>query len=251
MKRWRGPVAVVADADRGIGREAAIALGGSGAFVYAIGRSFRPAIGGGAGSLDDTIEAIRSLGGEGHAVGCDCASYNALEQLFAEVAARHRRLDILVNAFAMPDVDASAGKPIWETRPQLWSEVVDLPNRAAYFAIALAAPLLIASARKRAPGLIVNLSGLDRANVACCIGASASAGLTRCTATELQPHHVAVVALQPDCDSADATAGRCIAALAIDPDRMRRTGRSFSTADLAADYRIGEVLPDRFPTHSG
>jgi dehydrogenase/reductase SDR family protein 1 len=262
MKRWCGRVAVVADADRGVGMDTAIELGGDGVFVYAIGRMLKPATGDAAGSLDETIETIRTLGGDGHAVACDCANYNSLEQLFAEVAARHGRLDILVNsAFSAQDFDDWIGKRMWETRPQLWSEIVDLPGRAAYFATALAAPLLIASARRRAPGLIVNVSGrsalLDRSNTACAVGASAITGLTRDAAIELKPHNVAVIAIQRGGESpgtADETAGdtgRCIAAVAADPDRMSRTGQSFCTGSLLAEYAVRDELADRLPAHSG
>jgi NAD(P)-dependent dehydrogenase (short-subunit alcohol dehydrogenase family) len=262
MKRWRDRVAVVADADRRVGMDTAIELGGAGVFVYAIGRMLKPGVGDPAGSLDETIDTIRGSGGDGHAVACDCANYNSLEQLFAEVAARHGRLDILVNsAFSTRDCGDWTGKRMWETRPQLWSEIVDLPGRAAFFATALAAPLLIASARRRAPGLIVNVSGrsarLDRSNTACGVGASAIAGLTRDAATELKPHNVAVIAIQPGSDSpdtADETArciSRCIAALAADPDRMRRTGRSYCTSTLAAEYAVDDELADLLPEHSG
>jgi dehydrogenase/reductase SDR family member 1 len=262
MKRWRGRVAVVADADRGVGMATAIALGGGGVFVYAIGRVLRPGVGDAAGSLDETIDTIRASGGDGHAVACDCANYNSLEQLFAEVAARHGRLDILGNsAFSTQDFGNWTARRLWETRPQLWSEIVDLPGRAAFFATALAAPSLIASARRRAPGLIVNVSGrsarADRSNIACGVGASAIAGLTRDAAIELKPHNVAVIAIQPNGDSpdiADETArrtSRCIAALAADPDRMRRTGQSYCTSTLVAEYAVHDELAGLIPEHSG
>jgi dehydrogenase/reductase SDR family protein 1 len=224
---------------------AAIELGRAGVFVYALGRQLKPGCGDTPGSLDETVEAIRQMGGDGHAVACDCANHNALEQLFAEVAARHRRLDILVNsAFAVPDAGGSAGKPIWETGAQTWSEVVELPGRAAYFATALAAPLLISSARKKAPALIVNLSGpiapQDRATIAHGVGRSAMIGLTRDAAIELRPHNVAVVALQlgggGNCEETPQDAGRCIAALAADDDRLSRTGRILQVGALLEDY---------------
>jgi NAD(P)-dependent dehydrogenase (short-subunit alcohol dehydrogenase family) len=249
MRRWRGRIAVVANAARGIGHCAAIELGRAGVFVYALGRTLKPGCDDAAGSLDETVEAIRRAGGDGHAVACDCANHNALEQLFAEVEARHRRLDILVNsAFPAQDVEQAVGKRIWETDAQTWSEVVDLPGRAAYFATALAAPLLIASAKRKAPGLIVNLSGprmpQDRATIAHGVGRSAIVGLTRDAATELKAHHVAVVALQLGLDGGARAEtaqdiGRCIAALAADEDRMGRTGQTFRVSTLMTEYALG------------
>src|SRR5258708_337339 len=85
MKPLEGRVAVVAGASRGIGMGAAIELGAAGAFVYALGRTLRAGTGGAAGSLDETVNAIEGLGGQGRAIACDCADPAALSQIFAEI----------------------------------------------------------------------------------------------------------------------------------------------------------------------
>ena len=160
MQPLLGRVAVVAGASRGIGMGAAIELGAAGAYVYALGRTLKPGTGGAAGSLDETVAAIAELGGAGQAVACDCADPDALADLFALVEKRHGRLDVLVNSvFASHDFGRFVGKRLWELPVDIWRDVVDVPGRAAYFATALGAPLMMRSARESDGGLIVNISG--------------------------------------------------------------------------------------------
>ena len=248
MKPLEGRVAIVAGASRGIGMGAAIELGAAGAFVYALGRTLRSGTGGAAGSLDETIDAIAALGGQGRAVACDCTDPAALAGLLAEVEARHGRLDVLVNSvFAAHDFGRLIGKRMWELDPKVWRDVVEVPGRAAYHATALAAPLMIASAREGGGGLIVNISGRGalryRYNAAYGVGKSAIARLNRDSAIELKPHNVAVVAVWPNGHAPDRAHGetpryngRAIVALAADPARIERTGKHFWSAELATDY---------------
>jgi NAD(P)-dependent dehydrogenase (short-subunit alcohol dehydrogenase family) len=248
MKPLQDRVAVVAGASRGIGMGAAIELGAAGAFVYALGRTLRAGTGGAAGSLDETVEAIEADGGKAQAVACDCADPDALARLFAEVEARHGRLDILVNSvFASHDFGRLIGKRLWELPPEIWRDVVDVPGRAAYFATALAAPLMMRSATQGDGGLIVNISGRGalryRYNTAYGVGKSAIARLNRDSAIELKPHDIAVVALWPNGHAPDRAYGetpryngRAVVALAADRQRMDRTGQHYWSAELAADY---------------
>ena len=254
-----GRVAVVAGASRGIGMGAAIELGAAGAFVYALGRTLHAGSGGAAGSLEETIAAIVAAGGEGQAVACDCADPAALAQLFAEVEARHSRLDVLVNSvFAAHDFGRFVGKRLWDLPPEIWLDVVDVPGRAAYFATALAAPLMIASAERRDGGLIVNISGRGalryRYNTAYGVGKSAIARLNRDSAIELKPHNVAVIAIWPNGHAPDRAHretprynGRAVAALAADPQRIERTGRHFWSAELAQDYGFTDEFGHSHP----
>jgi NAD(P)-dependent dehydrogenase (short-subunit alcohol dehydrogenase family) len=234
MKPLQGRVAVVAGASRGIGMGAAIELGAAGTLVYALGRTLRAGTGGAAGSLEETIGAIEAAGGAGQAIACDCADPAALRQVFAEVEARHGRLDVLVNSvFAAHDFGRVIGKRLWELEPEVWRDVVDVPGRAAYFATALAAPLMIASAQAGSGGVIVNISGRGalryRYNTVYGVGKSAIARLNRDSAIELKPHNIAVIAIWPNGHAPDRAHGetpryngRAVVALAADPQRMER-----------------------------
>lgn len=264
MKPLAGRVAVVAGASRGIGMGAAIELGAAGAFVYALGRTLKSGTGGApgtlaAGSLEETVAAISELGGEGRAIACDCADPEPLAPVFAEIEARHGRLDVLVNSvFASHDFGRFIGKRIWELPSEVWRNVVDVPGRAAYFATALAAPLMIASAKDSDGGLIVNISGRGalryRYNSAYGMGKAAILRLTRDSAIELKPHNVAAIAVWPNGHAPDRAHaetprynGRAIVALASDPARLGRSGNHFWTAELAQDYGFTDEFGHSHP----
>jgi dehydrogenase/reductase SDR family protein 1 len=260
MKALLGRVAVVAGSSRGVGMGAAIELGAAGAFVYALGRTLKAGTGGATGSLDETVSAIAELGGEGRAVACDCADADALASVFAEIEARHGRLDVLVNSvFASHAFGRLIGQRLWQlSAKQVWNDVVDVPGRAAYFATALAAPLMIATAEKSDGGLIVNNSGRGalryRYNTAYGVGKSAIARLTRDAAIELKPHNVAVIDVWPNGHAPDRAHaetprynGRAVAALAADPARMTRSGSHFWSAELARDYGFTDEFGHSHP----
>ncbi|MDD3797596.1 MAG: SDR family NAD(P)-dependent oxidoreductase [Novosphingobium sp.] len=248
MRELEERVALVAGASRGIGQGAAIELGAAGAFVYLLGRTAGVAGDGRNDTLAHTLHTIETQGGSGRAIACDCADPDQLAAAIAEIEERHGRLDIVVNSvFSTPTFPEMIGKRIWETPNSLWHTVVEVPGRAAYFTTALAAPLMIRSATREAPGLIVNISGRGalryRYNTAYGVGKAAIARLTHDTSLELAPHHVAVLTVWPNGYSTDPSkpetprySGRAIVAIAADPDVMERSGRNFWSAEVAAEY---------------
>ena len=100
-----GRVALVTGASRGIGKGIALGLAEQGATVIVTGRSC-----GGVttdkdvgGTLEDVVDEIYRLGGQGHAIKCDHRNDADVAATFAAITADHGRLDILVNnAFAVP-----------------------------------------------------------------------------------------------------------------------------------------------------
>jgi len=257
LKPLQGKVAVVAGASRGIGMGSAVELGAAGAFVYAVGRTAKATPNGPAGSLAETVDMITDLGGKGRAVACDCGDFAAVQELCAQVKADHGRLDVLViSVFAAKSFEQFFGKRLWEMGPEVWSEVVDLPGRASYFMTAVAAPLMIDTARSGDGGLIVNVSGRGashyRYNTAYGVGKSAIARLNRDAAIELKPHNVSVVAIWPNGHTKNPPEtprynGRAVVALAADKDRLRHTGSHFWTAQLASDYGFTDEFGHNHP----
>ena len=86
----RGKIAVVTAAGRGIGRATALLLARWGATVIAVDRD--------AEALAPVVEEMVRLGGRAEAAPADVCDETAVAALFAGVAERHGRVDILVNA---------------------------------------------------------------------------------------------------------------------------------------------------------
>ena len=99
MSTLQGKVALVTGASRGIGRGVALGLGEAGATVYITGRTVEPgqAVGGLPGTLPETAEEVRRLGGQCIAVRCDHRDDAQVQAVFGRIQTEQGRLDILVN----------------------------------------------------------------------------------------------------------------------------------------------------------
>jgi NAD(P)-dependent dehydrogenase (short-subunit alcohol dehydrogenase family) len=267
-----GQVAVVAGATRGAGRGIARALGEAGAIVYCTGRSVtgRPSPYGRTETIDETAAMIAADGGTAIAVRVDHAVETEVESLCARVERDHGRLDVLVNSVAGEDPMMGQWGSFWD---------VDLTNGGAILRQALlshiitakhAAPLMF----RRGRGLIVEVTENDLlmagGNVVTQIVKTSQKVLATIFASELRPHGVAAVAVTPgflrsermlehfgvteanwrDAGQKDSNflesesplfVGRAIAALAQDPDVMKRSGHLFSSWELAREFGFTDV----------
>src|SRR5262249_1943843 len=139
-------------------------------------------------------------GGQGVPVRCDHTADAAVEALFARVKQEQGRLDVLVNnvwgGYEHHD-GARFVAPFWEQPLRHWSSMFESGVRAHLVATQLAGPRLLASRR----GLIVHTTAWDRdkypGNLFYDVAKAAVNRLAFGMARELQPHHVAVVALAP------------------------------------------------------
>jgi NAD(P)-dependent dehydrogenase (short-subunit alcohol dehydrogenase family) len=272
MGALTGKIAVVTGASRGIGKGIAVALGEAGATVYVTGRTVTPGSYELPGSVDETAEEVDRRGGKGVAVQVDHADDGQVAALFDQIQRERGRLDLLVNnAFALPE-DLTEQGPFWVKPLSHWN-MVDVGVRSNFVAARHAARMMV----PQKSGLIVAISGYAAVtytySVVFGMCKTAVDRMARDMAIELEPYNIASLSLwqgltfteraernlrrSPEMTKQTVTdpaigcspefPGRVIAALAADPDVMKRSGGSFITAELAQDYSItdidGSVIP--------
>ncbi len=266
MASLTGKVAVVTGASRGIGRGIALALAEQGATVYVTGRTVTPGSYSLPGTVGQTARELDQRGGKGIAVQVDHARDDQVAALFEQIGREQGRLDILVNnAFSLPE-DLTEPQSFWE-KPLSNLEMLDVGVRSNFVAAWHAAKFMV----PQKSGLIVAISGY--VGVTYTYGVvfgtckSAVDRMARDMAIELKPHGVASVSLwlgltfteraernlkrnpamksqtvtDPNIGSSVEFPGRVIAALAKDPNIMRRSGGTFIGAELAREYGVTDL----------
>jgi 3-oxoacyl-[acyl-carrier protein] reductase len=174
-------VAIVTGAASGIGAAVAHALAAQGATVALVDR------------VGDGARAVATALGEASAfaIGADVTDESDLDALFAAVAARCGRLDILVNSAGIFELHPFAEIPL-----ERWERVL---------AVNLTAPMRLAQRAVRAMdagGAIVNISSIAAGfgaagSAAYCASKGGLEALTRAMAVELGPAGVRVNAVAP------------------------------------------------------
>jgi dehydrogenase/reductase SDR family member 1 len=264
MADLSGKVAVVTGGSRGVGKGIAEGLAEAGATVYVTGRSQSFADPPAERTIQATAHRVDALGGKGIAVAVDHDDDDQVRALFDRVRQEQGRLDVLVNnVYKIPDPPVWGGG-FWEHPVSVWDDQCGVGLRGYYVASVFGAPLMVAQRR----GLIVNISSSGGGSYT--FSASygvCKAGVDRMAkdmAVELAPHGVAALSLWPgavktefvldavasgaaafDLNAAESPrfTGRCIAALAMDPDIMEKSGGVYRVAELAREYRFTD--PDR------
>ncbi|MFO8238946.1 MAG: SDR family NAD(P)-dependent oxidoreductase [Prochlorococcaceae cyanobacterium] len=277
QRALEGTVALVTGASRGIGRGIAVGLAEAGATVYVTARSLQPEgttdpVG---GSLADTCAAVEAAGGRCSPVAVDHTDDTQVEELFARIEQENEgRLDVLVNNVygGVRSLRESIGRPFWETDPGIWDACNGAGLRSHYIASIHAARLMVRSRR----GLICTISSwgglFPLFNVAYGVGKAACDRLAAEMAVGLKPYGIACLSLWPGIVGTEhirelaeegrkpgATdrvlrslasqtnwetpllTGRVIAALAADPDLLRRSGTVGIVAELASSYGVADA----------
>ena len=266
MVSMKGKVVVVTGASRGVGKGIALGLGEAGATVYVTGRSMEEKkdaekLG---GTVFATAEAVNSLGGKGIPIHCDHRDDSQVEAAFKQIAKESKKIDLLVNNAWGGYENMREGrvftyfKPFWEQPFWRWDAMFDAGVRAAYTSSALAARRMT----QKKSGLIVNISFWSAqvylGNTQYGVSKAAVDKMTEYMARELKKYKVAVVSLYPglvrtesvmrnakhfDMSNSESPQfiGRVVAALANDPNILKKSGQVLVAAQEALEYGIQDI----------
>ncbi len=261
-----GKVAVVAGATRGAGRGIATALGEAGATVYCTGRSVPGSAGmtGRSETIQETAEIVTARGGRGVAVRVDHTVPAEVERLFAQVG----EIDILVNDIWGGDDLIEWGKRLWETKLEDGLTLIDRAIKTHVITSYHGLP------RLRRGGVVFEITDGDayfyRGHFFYDLVKTTVIRMAFALSQELEGRGVTALAVTPgflrsewmldhfgvtEANWRDATknvrefiasetplfVGRCVAALAADPDVARKNGRVFASWDLGEEYAIDDA----------
>nr|XP_004661890.1 dehydrogenase/reductase SDR family member 1 [Jaculus jaculus] len=262
----KGQVCVVTGASRGIGRGIALQLCQAGATVYITGRHLD--------TLRSTAQEAQSLGGRCVPVVCDSSQESEVRSLFEQVDREQQgRLDVLVNnAYAgVQAILNTINKSFWEIPASIWDDINNVGLRGHYLCSVYGARLMVPAGR----GLIVVISSLGGLqymfNVPYGVGKAACDRLAADCAHQLRHHGVSYVSLWPGMvqtellkeymakheqpedpvlkrfrsifSSAETTemSGKCVVALATDPNILTLSGKVLPSCDLARRYGLRDI----------
>ena len=265
-KPLKDKIALVAGATRGAGRGIATALGEAGATVYCSGRSSRRA-----GRLnrkrpetvEETAEIVTARGGVGIPARVDHSDPAQVKRLVGRIAKDQGRLDILVNDIWGGD-ELTEWKPLWKTSIEKGLTMLERAIHTHIITSHAAIPLMLGH-----PGLIVEITDGEgmyyRGNLYYDLVKTSVIRLAFALSQELKQHKIAAIAVTPGFLRSEAMldhfgvkeenwrdaakkdrnfiasetplyVGRAVAALAADPRKAKKSGRVYSSAELAEEY---------------
>jgi NAD(P)-dependent dehydrogenase (short-subunit alcohol dehydrogenase family) len=268
-KDLTGRIALVAGATRGAGRGIATALGERGATVWCTGRTTREARSplGRPETIEETADRVTAAGGEGIAVRVDHADPEQVAALAERIRAAYGGLDLVVDDIWGGEKLVEFGARPWEIDLDkarrmldggLWTHLVNVRHLSGLL-------------RGRSRALWVEVTDGDafgyRGMLVYDLVKMAVIRLAFGLGRELGPEGITAIAMTPgflrseemlehfgvtEANWRDAVAnvpdfvasetplfvGRCVAALAGEPDLSRRNGRVFASWDVAREHDL-------------
>jgi NAD(P)-dependent dehydrogenase (short-subunit alcohol dehydrogenase family) len=278
-KDLTGRIAVVAGATRGAGRGIATALGERGATVYCTGRTTRTSRSplGRPETIEETAERVTAAGGEGIAIQVDHADPAQVAALAERVRAEHGGADVVVDDIWGGEKLIEFGAKPWEIDLEkarrmldggIWTHVVNIRHLSGLLQgreRALWVEVTDGDAFGYRGMLVYDLAKMAAIRLAFGLGrefaaASRGGGLRQATAIAITPGFLRseemldgfgvteanwrdAVAKVPDFVASETPlfVGRCVAAIAAEPDLAKRNGRVFSSWDVGREHDLTDA----------
>ncbi|HQV58693.1 MAG TPA: SDR family NAD(P)-dependent oxidoreductase, partial [Ilumatobacteraceae bacterium] len=263
-------VVLVTGASRGAGKGIAIGLA-TDSVVYVTGRTGDDGVSSLPGTVGATAAEINARRGTGIAVVCDHADNDQVKALFERIEAEHGHLDILVNnATALSD-QMPGSRGFWEIDLEPELRCLDVGLRSHYVAAYYAAQLMVPRrqgliATISSPGATTHVPGVHTPTYGA--GKAGTDKMVFDMGCELRPHNVAAISIWPGLISTERVQagmaamaavgmrmdgdlfpgvespeflGRVIDAAWRDPQLIDKSGRTFYSAELAAEYGVTDL----------
>jgi 3-oxoacyl-[acyl-carrier protein] reductase len=192
MQNLAGKVVIVTGASRGIGAEAAVALGAAGASVMLVARE--------SAQIEANARRINAAGGKAAHMACDVANYAACQRVVAHTAHLFGSPDVLVNNAGVIEPIGAIGT----TDPAEWARSIQINLVGAYYAIRAVLPGML----ERGHGDIINVSSgaalrPQEGWSAYCSGKAGLAMVTRSIELEHRAAGIRVFGFQPGTTDTD------------------------------------------------
>lgn len=186
--RMDGQVGLVTGAASGIGEAVALRLGAEGATVVCLDVN----------NASRTVKTITEDGGTAESAIMDVTDAARWAQITDDVAARHGRIDFLVNVAGIAVMDPNVSDTVLTLTEEWFDRVIAVNLKGSWLGMRAVIPHL----RAAGGGRIVNTSSLSSTmGVPTMAAYSASKGgidaLTRQAAAEYGPHNILVNAVSP------------------------------------------------------
>lgn len=186
--RMDGQVGLVTGAASGIGEAVALRLGAEGATVVCLDVN----------NASHTVKTITEDGGTAESAIMDVTDAARWAQITDDVAARHGRIDFLVNVAGIAVMDPNVSDTVLTLTEEWFDRVIAVNLKGSWLGMRAVIPHL----RAAGGGRIVNTSSLSSTmGVPTMAAYSASKGgidaLTRQAAAEYGPHNILVNAVSP------------------------------------------------------
>ena len=193
MGQMDGMVAIVTGASRGLGRATAREYAREGASVVVCARSTSPT--GLSGTLEETVEEIRFVGGDVFAIDCDVTDESQVNEMVRQAAERYGKIDVLFNNAGFMVL----GESILEIDPTRWDQLMRVNVNGPYLCSRAVVPVMMEQRR----GSIINIGSRMATDPKQGGGVLYSASkaavhmFSLCLADEVRDYNIAVNILSP------------------------------------------------------